>query len=389
VRVTLARNDRAASRTLLQGAAWARFKAEAGWTAERYSVMAEDSPEPFGLSVLLRSVAGGRCFAYIPRGPHVDVAPERRQDLLVALSRALAAELPRRCMFLRWDLPWYAEEETLGTATDNEEGDADAPTVRGDSSPPPALRPVFDRPLVKAAGDVQPPDTVVIDLRASEDEILAGMKPKWRYNIRYAFKKGVAVADEGPGAVDTFYDLYRTTAVRDRIALHPRDYYARLLERSAADRTAGSNGAEPVLDARLWVARVGGQAIAAIITAFYGKEAYYLYGASGDGQRNLMPAYALQWTAMRAARDAGCTTYDLYGIPPSPDPNHPMAGLYRFKTGFGGRIRRYAGTWDYPLESLPYAAFRAAERLRLFWHKDLKKRAAVAVVADMFRKRRF
>jgi lipid II:glycine glycyltransferase (peptidoglycan interpeptide bridge formation enzyme) len=87
-----------------------------------------------------------------------------------------------------------------------------------------------------------------------------------------------------------------------------------------------------------------------------------------------MPAYALQWAAMRAAKAAGCTRYDLFGIPPTDDPAHPMSGLYRFKTGFGGEIAHRAGSWDYPLLGIGYSLFRAAEGARIWWFKDFRKR---------------
>jgi lipid II:glycine glycyltransferase (peptidoglycan interpeptide bridge formation enzyme) len=245
------------------------------------------------------------------------------------------------------DPPWYAEDG----------GSAQV-------SPP---LPAF--PFRRAGSDVQVPDTVVLDLRgASDEELLSRMKPKWRYNIKYAEKKGVEVASEtGPGAVELFYSLYRATALRDRIALHPERYYRRLV--SLAD----DYGPEAP-HIRVWIARYRGEPLAAIITSFLRGEAVYLYGASGDGHRNLMPAYALQWAAIRAARDAGCGFYDLFGIPPSEDPGHPMAGLYRFKTGFGGTIRRYTGSWDYPLRPFSYGAYRAAEGLRGFWYKKARKR---------------
>jgi lipid II:glycine glycyltransferase (peptidoglycan interpeptide bridge formation enzyme) len=81
----------------------------------------------------------------------------------------------------------------------------------------------------------------------------------------------------------------------------------------------------------------------------------------------------LQWEAIKAAKTAGCRTYDFYGIPPVEDPDHPMAGLYRFKTGFGGQLRHYAGCWDIPFRPVLYRLYRLAERLRLLWHKKLKK----------------
>jgi lipid II:glycine glycyltransferase (peptidoglycan interpeptide bridge formation enzyme) len=92
--------------------------------------------------------------------------------------------------------------------------------------------------------------------------------------------------------------------------------------------------------------------------------ATYLYGASSNEDRNLMAGYALQWKAMQDARAFGCTQYDLFGIPPSPDPNHPMAGLYRFKTGFGGRIIHRPGSWDFPYRPLVRKVFSVAEAMR-------------------------
>jgi lipid II:glycine glycyltransferase (peptidoglycan interpeptide bridge formation enzyme) len=92
-----------------------------------------------------------------------------------------------------------------------------------------------------------------------------------------------------------------------------------------------------------------------------GKRATYLYGASADQQRRLMPSYALQWEAIMLAQEAGCSEYDMFGISPGSDPGHPMYGLYRFKTGFGGSIFRRQGCWDYPLDETWYEGYRIAE----------------------------
>ena len=333
----------AGAETFLQTGFWGSFKSGFGWKPLYLLVGSGQSP----LLVLERRLARGFSFAYIPRGPRRDSLFEGGMERLADMAEALRSQLSPACVFLRMDPPLFtAGAEAL-------------------SLEPPALQPPFRR----AAADIQPPDTTILELKGKSDEdLLSGMKPKWRYNIKYAEKKGVTVsAETGPGAVEIFYSLYRITAERDRIALHPAKYYERLL--SLAEEYG--NGA-PVL--RLWVARYEGEPLAAIITSFFGEEAVYLYGASGDAHRNLMPAYALQWAAIRAARDAGCSFYDFYGIPPAEDSAHPMAGLYRFKTGFGGLIRRYAGSWDYAFRKPLYRAYRAAESLRGFWYKTVRKR---------------
>jgi lipid II:glycine glycyltransferase (peptidoglycan interpeptide bridge formation enzyme) len=191
------------------------------------------------------------------------------------------------------------------------------------------------------------------------------MKNKWRYNIGLAGKKGVAVRRAGPEELPSFYALYRETARRDGIAIHGSGYYEVLFE----------EGTKPEygVDIRLYLASHEGEDIAGIITLFRKDEAVYLYGASANHKRNLMAPYALQWQAMRDAKAAGCVFYDLYGIPPDEDPSHPMAGLYRFKTGFGGMIVHRPGCWDYAYKPAVTALYRAAEAARKKL-RDIKKR---------------
>ena len=120
---------------------------------------------------------------------------------------------------------------------------------------------------------------------------------------------------------------------------------------------------------KLLLARHEGDLLAGNIVAFWKTRAAYLYGASSGMKRNLMPTYALQWEAIRMAREAGCTSYDLYGVPPQPDPGHPMFGLYQFKTGFSDRVLQRWGTWDAPFRPLLYASYRAAEAARMFYYR--------------------
>lgn len=220
----------------------------------------------------------------------------------------------------------------------------------------------------KAVSDVQPADTVVLDLRPEEEALLAGMKGKTRYNVRLAEKRGVRV-ELGDPEVDlpAWYELYRLTALRDRIAIHSYDYYESLFE------LAGKENPEE-LSLRLYLAYHERDLLAGIITARYRRSAYYLYGASSNEKRNLMPSYALQWRAIRDARADGAASYDFFGIPPAEDPHHPMHGLYRFKVGFGGKILHRPGAWDLPINPVGYAGFRIAEGVRTYYYKVLRKR---------------
>ncbi|MBO0705001.1 MAG: peptidoglycan bridge formation glycyltransferase FemA/FemB family protein, partial [Candidatus Dormibacteraeota bacterium] len=179
------------------------------------------------------------------------------------------------------------------------------------------------------ATGLHPVDTLIVPL-AGEDEMLAAFKPKHRYNIRLALRRGVQV-DEGED-VEELHRQHLATATRQEISPPTLDAYRRRLDRLEW--------------CRVYVARVEGEAVAAIMVARFGARAYYLFGGSTGAHRQLMPTYAVQWAAMRAAAGAGCRDYDLWGLPPSAEPGHPWHGLWQFKTGFGGEQVTYCGAYD-------------------------------------------
>jgi lipid II:glycine glycyltransferase (peptidoglycan interpeptide bridge formation enzyme) len=334
----------AAGGSLLQSRFWAEFRRQLGWEPRAFTC--RSGSHEFALLALVRPLPLRQRLAYVPHGPEV---PDRELEnglFLAALAAALRPHLPG-CLFLRYDLPWALRPE--GGAGLHGAG------------------------LRKAPMDVQPPDTVILDLGYEEESLLAAMKAKTRYNIGLAAKKGVRVEEGGAADLPAWYELYRETARRDRITLHSYDYYRRQFEFAQAG--GGAAGQEPGMqtEMKLLLARHEGDLLAGILLAVHGRAATYLYGASSDAKRNLMPAYALQWEAIRLARRRGCLTYDLFGIPPSPDPAHPMHGLYRFKTGFGGRIVNRPGCWDYPYRRAGYAAYAVAERVRAWYFRRFRK----------------
>lgn len=351
----------------LQTDFWASFKEAHGWKPLR--VLGKYSPADylpgwtgvatavFSCSVLIRSfslpVAGKVSLAYIPMGLELPETPEIIQKadaygkLLSDFSYNLGGFLDKKTLCIRFDVP------------------VDLPSLEE--------REKYRRELgcAFAPDNIQPPDTVLVDLTASPEEILGRMKGKWRYNIRLAEKKGVEVRRGGLEEIDVFYDLYRMTSARDGIAIHHKEYYRDLL-RWGQNWGAGAEGSDEKVRVDLYIASCQGEPLAAIITMFAGTEAVYLYGASSNSRRNLMPAYLLQWRAMEDAKAAGCQVYDMYGIPPTDDEGHPMHGLYRFKTGFGGTIVHRPGSVDIPLGQL-YRLYAVAERLRNFWYKRVRK----------------
>ena len=228
----------------------------------------------------------------------------------------------------------------------------------------------------KNSVDIQPPDSTLVDLTGTEEEILEKMHSKWRYNIRLSERKGVVIHRylgndiNLSEKIDIFYELTKITNARDGNASHSKAYYADLIKSSAEEVAAGKD--VPVIS--LYIAEHEGEEIASIMTLFSHDEAIYLYGASSNNKRNLMPNHLLQWTAMKDAKAYGSKYYDMYGMPPEgKDENHPMHGLYMFKANFGGKNIHRTGSWDIPLKAI-YHPYSAAEKLRAFWHKKVIKK---------------
>jgi lipid II:glycine glycyltransferase (peptidoglycan interpeptide bridge formation enzyme) len=326
----------------LQTGWWAAFKERHGWKGLAFRV--EWDGGSFPLSLLLRRLPLGMTLAYVPHGPDVSLADPVN---LAALSRALRPHLPPSTLCLRWDL-------VTGTRSSAESADSDEEELSSDPLPAP-----LPKPFRKPPADVQPPDTVIVAL-GDDETMLAHMHKKTRYNIRLAEKKGVIVERAGIESLSDWYALYRETALRDRISIHSETYYRDLF------------GHAPQL--ALWLARYESTLLAGNIVLNHGTTATYLYGASSNEHRNLMAPYALQWAAMRDARDRGAVEYDLFGIPPTDDPAHPMHGLYRFKNGFGGdRVHRH-GAWDFVFQPVGWLVWTRADALRVWYYKVWKKR---------------
>lgn len=325
-------SDLPESSSFLQSFFWGTFKSFFGQSARAF-ILGENTP----LLVMLRPLPGEYSLAYVPHGPGdmlpfpSNLYPAGPTDFLITLGEELKRFLPEHTLFIRFEPPW--EDATEIT--------------------PPLKKPEFD---------VHPPSTVLLDLSPPKEEILMGMKSKTRYNVRLAGKKGVTVERGNLKDLPHWYAIYQETAVRDKITLHNYSYYERLFHIAM----------EEGLDLRLYLARVEGQVLAGIINLHYGSWCTYLYGASSGIKRNYMPAYALQWEGIKEAKKAGLRKYDFFGVPSTLDPNHPMHGLYRFKTGFGGEIVHRPGCIDFPLHP-GYSFYRIAEKFRTFYYRTLRK----------------
>ena len=189
----------------------------------------------------------------------------------------------------------------------------------------------------KAPLDLNPRETLVLSLEPSADELLGSFKNKCRYNIRLSERKGVHVYEEtAVDAVPKFHRVMREAASRDHFTVEPVSFFQKLI-RSLADQNM----------AKLLFAEHEGDVLGALLMIQYGDRATYLYGGISNNKRNLMAGYALQWQAMLLAQNAGCTSYDFYGLDEIESPSHPYARFSRFKKSFGGEVVRTIGAHDY------------------------------------------
>jgi lipid II:glycine glycyltransferase (peptidoglycan interpeptide bridge formation enzyme) len=327
---------------------WAHVKARLGW--KPFACDIEGPPLKNDMLVLIKSLGGNVAGAFVPQGPEVAPDQEHYGSYLEVLSESIAPLLASGVAFIRYDLPWQSPyADVFGKNTDpgfpsarNLEMRMNIGTRRWN--------------FRKAPVDMTVAHALLVDIRGSEAGILEHMKPKTRYNIGLALRKGVRVFRAGVDHMPLFYELYKETAARNGFDIGNEQHFSALFspEKNPCD---GS-------DVVLMLAAHGEDVLAGVIVTITGKNAYFLHGASTGRKRNLMASYALHWEVIRFARSRNCLVYDMGGVAPSNDSDHPFHGLYRFKAGFGGIIVHRAGSWDYPIDQDAYAAFRNHEGLR-------------------------
>ncbi len=205
------------------------------------------------------------------------------------------------------------------------------------------------------ADERHPAHTVIVPLQADAEMMLAAMKPKTRYNIRLAQKKGVQVEYADASQLERFLRLMRVTAKRDGFHLHTADRY-----RAIVEKFSGNN-----CRAFLVFATYEGKDLAAnmMIDAFGTRT--YLHGASSNEDRDVMAPYALHFALMRDAAQRGLHAYDFWGVAPEDaDASHAWLGITRFKLGFGGERISMPGTFDVPISKMKYGIYTLARKVR-------------------------
>ncbi len=310
----------------LQSWGWGELKADSGWHPLRLALWDTTGNRMVAAAQILRRTASHVSLrlghlAYIPKGPVLDWTNETLCDTFFALVHA----------HLRMDGAIMLRLEP------GQDGNSDVFLRR------------MTQQKMHLTQAVQPVRTILLDITPDEAILLAQMKEKWRYNVRLAGRKGVTIrVAETMEDVQAWYSLLKTTGERDQFGIHTLAYYLQVWRTFTPDETV-----------RLLLAEFNGQLLAGIFVSVFARQGIYLYGASSNEQRHLMPNYLLQWEAIRWAKSRGALSYDFWGIPETEAEDEAMAGVYRFKRGWGGRVVQFPGCYEYVYRPL---TMRIAEK---------------------------
>jgi len=302
-------------KSLLQTKEWASLKAKTGWSAHEID----------GVQIMSRKLPLGRSFFYAP-----EVSTEQ-------LNKLSIKELLQKIE------PDAKEQKAIAIRLEilEEENDKRSKELK-------------DLKFQKSFEEIQPEHRQWIDIDKSEDQILAQMKPKGRYNIRVAQKHDIRIfQNQDFDHIKIFYQLYSETAKREHFRPRPIGYFKNLLN-LIKETNYGS----------IFTAYYGNKPLATLIITFYDQIASYLYGASSAENRNVMAPYLAHWEAMKEAKKRSCVLYDLLAVAPKNQPNHKYAGISRFKQQFGGKQVDLIGSWDLVYQPFGYLWFRSLEKIR-------------------------
>jgi lipid II:glycine glycyltransferase (peptidoglycan interpeptide bridge formation enzyme) len=303
-------------RHVLQSWEWGQFKSRWDWSP-RYLINEESTAAAL---VLRRTFSPLKLnVLYVPKGPALDYSDGKLVDQVLGDLAAIARR--DRAIFVKIDPDLKQSDRSI----------------------------LLDRGWRYSAEQIQFRNTMLIDLTRNEDELLAAMKPKTRYNVRLAQKKGVEVRLGDLSDLDLLYQLYAATAQRDGFIIRPIAYY-----RDAWGSFIQAGLAQPL------IAVVGQEAVAGLILFRFADRAWYMYGMSSSLHREKMPNHLLQWEAMRWAKAQGCAVYDLWGAPDELNENDSMWGVYKFKEGLGAEFAPHVGAHDFVVSPFGYWLYTQA-----------------------------
>ena len=324
---------------ILQSYEWGEIKGCGEWQPIRL-LLENERQEPQGaITILKRSIPRlGKAIFYAPRGPVGDIHNPVMLDALFNEVKLLAKK--HRAVFLKIDPDVPAQDKLFFEYLQSR---GFVSTEKGEG---------FE--------GVQPKHVFRLDIRADEETLFEQCHQKTRYNIRLAQKKGVTIHEDcSKDELPVFYEILKETTERDKFIVRPYGYFSDLWDYLV-----------PPGYIKLFMAYYEGKPIAGTLAFLFGDKAWYIYGASSNSHRNVMPNYLLQWTMIKWAKANNCKLYDFRGVPGNLAEDNPLYGLFRFKKGFNGEYTEFIGEYDLIFSPLFYRLWTILEPL---YQKNIRR----------------
>ena len=312
-----------------QSIEWTRVKTS--WTHE--VVLAKDEKgEIIGsIMVLIRKIPVFGNFMYVSRGPICDI---HDKDILEQLSNGLK-ELAKKynAFTLRMEPDIKSNDEEFKEIIQN-------------------LGFKINDKGKNFSDGVQPRYVFRLDLKdKTEDQIFSEFHQKTRYNIRLAGKKGVEIREGTKEDLKAFHEIMKVTGKRDNFMIRPLSYFEKMYDELAPNHL------------KLMMAYYNNEPISGIIDIIYGNKIWYLYGASSNEHRNLMPNYLLQWEMIKYSIEQKKVMYDFRGVTGIVDEKDPHYGLYKFKKGFNAEFTEFVGEVYINFKPVVYKLYKVSEKI--------------------------
>lgn len=311
---------------LLQSWEWGNFQKTLDNRVFRLGVINGDGKLQAAALIIEHDLPFEYNYLYCPRGPVINTLKISDLNSLFAEIKSIARE--KKSFLFRIDPPWVLGNEKM----------------------------ITDSGLRKGENEIQPKCNFIIDITKTEEELLAFMKPKTRYNIGLAERKGVKIriSDDVLDA-ESFWQLVKQTAGRDGFHPHSKEHYKKMFETFNKQQII-----------RFFIAEYDGKIIAMNMVSFFGNVCTYLHGASANMYREIMSPYYLQWQTILEAKKMGYKFYDFGGVNGETFFNEKWKGITRFKTGFSSNTkpREYVGCFELVLNPVIFSMYKFVKQIR-------------------------
>lgn len=323
---------------ILQTWEWGQVKQAYGWQPKYFLWLTQKKKVVAAAAILFKDaivpiIKWSFRTAYIPQGPLLNWSDVQLRDQILKEIHQTAEEAGAVFLKIDPEVIMGFDEEIQSDNKENFEANE-------------VLAQLEEFGYQFSSQQIQFKNTAWLKLNLSEDELLKGMKQKTRYNVRLAGRKGVVVRQGSLDDLETLYQMYLETSIRDGFIIRPKDYYTLVWSTFMKEQMA-----VPL------IAEVEGQPIAGLMLFHFANRSWYLYGMSTSAHREKMPNYLLQWQAIKISKQLGCEIYDLWGAPDEFTNADGMWGVYRFKKGLGAHAVQRIGAYDLPLKKNAYKIF--------------------------------